>query len=324
MIDYSDLFKVLAETRLQTWLPALQAQTETTLDPDRHGDLKKWLQILQALPVVQASSVDFNSAAVTIGASDDCNAATKIEIEQLLRQLQPWRKGPFNIHGIEINTEWRSDLKWNRLAKHIQPLAGRTVLDVGCGSGYHCWRIAGAGAKLSIGIDPTLLSVVQFHAIKHFSGPEPVHVLPLSLEDLPDNLNAFDTVFSMGVLHHRRSPFDHLFKLRSCLRPGGELILDALVIEGDAGQTLVPEGRYARMRNVWFMPSIATLQSWLKRTGYRNIHCIDVSKTTTAEQRRTDWMTFESLSDFLDPDNPDLTVEGLPAPRRAIFWAEAP
>jgi tRNA (mo5U34)-methyltransferase len=35
-------------------------------------------------------------------------------------------------------------------------------------------------------------------------------------------------------------------------------------------------------------------------------------------------MRFQSLPDFLDPNNPELTLEGLPAPRRAIFLAESP
>ena len=33
-------------------------------------------------------------------------------------------------------------------------------------------------------------------------------------------------------------------------------------------------------------------------------------------------MTFHSLAQFLDPDDPGLTIEGLPAPRRAILTAE--
>jgi tRNA (mo5U34)-methyltransferase len=125
------------------------------------------------------------------------------------------------------------------------------------------------------------------------------------------------------VLYHRRSPLDHLLDLKGCLRPGGELVLETLVIEGGAGQVLVPEDRYARMRNVWFIPSCPTLAGWLKRCGYRNVRLIDVAKTTPEEQRSTDWMRFQSLPDFLDPDHPELTVEGLPAPRRAIFLAES-
>ena len=46
-----------------------------------------------------------------------------------------------------------------------------------------------------------------------------------------------------------------------------------------------------------------------------------VHVTSTDEQRRTDWMINESLSDYLDPDDPALTVEGYPAPKRAVLIA---
>ncbi|TAN49445.1 MAG: tRNA 5-methoxyuridine(34)/uridine 5-oxyacetic acid(34) synthase CmoB [Methylococcaceae bacterium] len=245
-------------------------------------------------------------------------------IEQALRQLHPWRKGPYCLHGIHIDTEWRSDWKWQRLAPHIAPLTGKLVLDVGCGNGYHCWRMLGAGARRVIGVDPTLLSVMQFQAIKHFAGDHPVDVLPLSFDAVPPDLNAFDSVFSMGVLYHLRSPIDHLLGLKGCLKAGGQLILETLIIDGGPGQILVPADRYAKMRNVWFIPSPPTLQGWLQRCGFRHVRLIDVTPTRTAEQRSTDWMRFHSLADFLDPGDPSRTAEGLPAPTRAIFLAEKP
>ncbi len=243
----------------------------------------------------------------------------------LLQQLHPWRKGPYRIHGIPIDTEWRSDWKWDRLIPHISPLAGRSVLDIGCGNGYHCWRMAGEGAGLVIGIDPTQLFLAQFLAIRRFLGDAwPVHLLPMGIEDLPADLRAFDTVFSMGVLYHRRSPIDHLHELKAALRPGGELILETLVIEGGAGQVLVPEGRYAKMRNVWFIPTPATLAGWMERCGFRDVRVVDVTPTTIQEQRATDWMRFESLADYLDPDDSRRTIEGHPAPLRAILVATTP
>jgi tRNA (mo5U34)-methyltransferase len=129
-------------------------------------------------------------------------------------------------------------------------------------------------------------------------------------------------VFSMGVLYHRRSPIGHLLELRDCLVPGGELVLETLVIEGIQGETLVPEERYAMMRNVWFIPSCPTLMHWLKRCGFKHIRLVDVTATTIQEQRSTRWMTFHSLTDNLDPDNPTLTCEGYPAPKRAIIVAQ--
>lgn len=323
-IDYQAAYaRMGGHKRLAAWRDELPARVAAALNPERHGHLAYWLDVLEQLPSLPNAGVDLASPTIRVGPEAD--AETRQRLTYLLQQFHPWRKGPFNLHGVPIDTEWRSDWKWQRLENAIAPLAGRRVLDVGCGNGYHCWRMVGAGAADVIGIDPTLTSVIQFHALRHFFGAEwPVAVLPLGIEAVPPRLQAFDSVFSMGVLYHRRSPLDHLLELRACLAPGGELILETLVIEGENSACLVPEDRYARMRNVWFIPSPLTLQSWLKRCGFRHIRLIDVTPTTPAEQRRTDWMTFESLSDSLDPNDPQRTVEGLPAPLRAIFIAESP
>ena len=324
MISYGPLYKLFRGTPLEPWLERLPSQVEEAFNAARHGDIKHWQAALGEMPALTASSINLQSAVVRIGEPQDCNGTTTKKIEELLRRFHPWRKGPYEIYGIHIDTEWRSDLKWDRLCGHIEPLAGRVVLDVGCGNGYHCWRMFGEGAQLVIGIDPYLLYVFQFQAVRHFLQSPSVYVLPLNIQDMPQDLQAFDTVFSMGVFHHQRSPFDHLLQLRSCLRSGGELILETLVIDGEEGRVLVPKDRYAKMRNVWFIPSCDTLHLWLERCGFRNVRCIDVTRTAPSEQRSTEWMTFESLSDYLDPKDPQLTVEGLPAPKRAIFLANAP
>ena len=318
MIDYSSLYSRLAETALESWGSTLPRLIEQRLSSAQHGDYEKWLKALQSLPTLAADDIDLLNS-VTV--SGRCDAATQQQIETALRQLHPWRKGPFFIHGIHIDTEWRSDWKWDRLKDQIAPLHNRTVLDVGCGSGYHCWRMAGAGAKLVIGIDPTPLYVMQYFAMRHFIGDRSVYVLPLGIEDLPAKLEGFDTVFSMGVLYHRRSPLDHLLELRDALRPGGELVLETLVIDGPLGETLMPESRYAKMRNVWFIPSPPTLELWLQRCGFGNIRTVDVTTTTVDEQRSSAWMEFESLKDFLMPGDPTRTCEGYPAPKRAVVIA---
>ena len=239
--------------------------------------------------------------------------------------LHPWRKGPYNLFGMPLDTEWRSDWKWDRVLPHLAPLKGRTILDVGCGNGYHCWRMLGAGAERVIGIDPSAKFVFQFYAIKRFAGNHlPIDVLPLGIEHMPEKMAAFDTVFSMGILYHRRSPMDHLRELRQLLKPGGQLVLETLVIEGAEDQLLVPQDRYAKMPNVWFIPSPDMLLSWMSKNGLKNPRMVDISTTTIEEQRSTDWMKFESLADFLDPNDSSKTVEGHPAPVRAVFVAEAP
>lgn len=298
----------------------IKQQIEKALLPVNNKNITIWQNIITELPALKPSVVDLISG-VTIGCNEDINKQQKENIKKLLQQFHPWRKGPFSIFDILIDTEWCSDWKWDRLKKHIAPLKDRIVLDVGCGNGYHCWRMIGENAKYALGIDPTILYTMQYQAFAKYLPKHPAFVVPLKIEDVPENLETFDTVFSMGILYHRRSPIDHLYNLKGCLRSGGELILETLVIDGKKGEILLPEGRYAKMRNVWFLPTCLTLESWLKRCGFVNIKLIDVNQTQITEQRSTSWMTFESLENFLSSKNQKITVEGLPAPKRAIFIA---
>jgi tRNA (mo5U34)-methyltransferase len=324
MIDYQPLYQTLTELKAEAWLEVLPQQIEQAFNLNANGNAAKWLETVEQLSEGLASVFDPNASQIKIGEMADLDDTAQAVLLEQLKTFHPWRKGPYDIFGVHIDTEWRSDWKWDRLKSHISALDNRLVLDVGCGNGYHCWRMLGAGAKMVVGIDPLLLNVMQFHVIRKLYGEAPVYVLPIGLEQIPVATKVFDTVFSMGVLYHRRSPIDHLLELKDCLRPGGELILETLVIEGKDGEALMPEGRYAKMRNVWFLPSCDTLISWMKRCGFKNCRVVDVNTTTIEEQRTTDWMQFHSLKDFLDPNNRDLTCEGLPAPRRAIILADAP
>jgi tRNA (mo5U34)-methyltransferase len=318
---FRHLQEELRNTPLQDWIPLLPDIIETGLNPRRYGDLPRWQTALEQLPAVKASAIELKHK-VAIGRPEDTDPQTRAKIHDLLAALIPWRKGPFEIHGTFIDTEWRSDWKWDRIQPHIHDLQGRLVLDVGCGNGYQCWRMLGDGARRVIGIDPSPRFVVQFYMVKHFVGPCPVDVLPTTLENLNKPLPVFDSVFSMGVLYHRHSPIDHLRQLKAMLRPGGQLTLETLVIEADDQAVLVPSDRYAMMNNVWFIPSPASLLVWLAKVGFRNPRLVDINKTSTDEQRATDWMTFHSLANFLDPHDSSKTIEGYPAPTRAIFVAE--
>jgi tRNA (mo5U34)-methyltransferase len=325
MNDYSNLYQFLKAENVEFWADLLPSQIADAFDVTKHGDLIHWQADFEQLPNITAQFRDISIDTVKLGNADEITPELQTELKEKLLQFCPWRKGGFDVFGIHIDTEWRSDWKWQRLEHHIAPLQNRLVLDVGCGNGYHCWRMLGAGAKRVIGIDPMPRNIMQFQIMKRFyDNDAPIDVLPLGIEDLPPKLNCFDTVFSMGVLYHRRSPIDHLFELRDCLKSGGELILETLVIDGELGKTLLPKDRYAQMRNVWFLPSCETLVSWAERCGFQNVRVVDVTVTTTEEQRSTDWMRFHSLKEFLDAENPALTCEGYPAPKRAILIANAP
>lgn len=319
MIDLTPLLWRLAGTPLAPWANGLQAQLDEKMARS-HGDLQRWQAAVDALPPLTAERIELREGFRLDGT---CDEPARAALHQALLGLSPWRKGPFELFGVHIDTEWRSDWKWERVAPHLE-LTGKRILDVGCGNGYYMWRMLGAGAECVIGVDPNWLFFCQFLACKGYLPELPAWHLPFALEDLPEKLEGFDTVFSMGVLYHRRSPIDHLLALKDCLVKGGELVLETLVVEGDASTVLVPEDRYAQMRNVWFLPSVAALELWLRRAGFKEVRCVDVSVTSVEEQRATEWMKFQSLPDFLDPTDHSRTIEGLPAPMRAVILARKP
>ncbi len=323
MLNFANVYQLLAQdTRLQPWLNVLPQQL-TDWQEKAHGDMARWERALNKISTSTPDNINLKES-VTVSNNEPLPSGEQKKLESLLKTFHPWRKGPYHLHGIHIDTEWRSDWKWDRLLPHISPLKNRSVLDVGCGNGYHMWRMLGEGAYQVIGIDPSELFLIQFEAVrKLMGGNDKIHLLPLGIEQLPE-LQAFDTVFSMGVLYHRRSPLDHLIQLKNQLVSGGELILETLVIEGDENAVLVPFDRYAQMRNVYFFPSALALKAWLEKVGFVDVKIVDENVTTLGEQRSTEWMTHNSLPDYIDPNDPSKTVEGYPAPRRAILVAKNP
>ncbi|MDA1074038.1 MAG: tRNA 5-methoxyuridine(34)/uridine 5-oxyacetic acid(34) synthase CmoB [Proteobacteria bacterium] len=292
------------------WLPAqLAAQT--------HGDLPAWLATVAGLPDIDVHTSDLEGCVTLSSAPCAPDATGLAQLEQRLRALHPWRKGPFNLFGIQVDTEWHSDWKWQRVAPHVGSLKGQRILDVGCGNGYFGWQMLSAGADLVVGIDPTLVFVMQHLAINKYLRSAANWVIPARFEETPGAL--FDTVFSMGVLYHRKDPVEHLQRLAGFTAPGGRVVVETLISE--TGFT--PRDRYARMSNVWHIPSAAQLVQLMTHAGFSDVQIVDITPTTVLEQRSTDWMRFESLSEALDPADPARTVEGYPAPLRATAIASA-
>ena len=283
------------------------------LKNNTHGDLSRWLEAIDELSEGDGYT-ELDRDAPLLGRLD---RDPELLRENLIK-LHPWRKGPLELGGVRVDTEWRSDWKWNRLSPQLD-LRGHKVLDIGCGNGYFGLRMLGAGAKLVLGIDPTMVFVMQWLAMHKLSPGLNNFVLPMGIEDLPANTGSFDSVFSMGVLYHRRNPVEHLEQLKKLTRTGGQIVLETLILEGEGENILTPDGRYARMRNVHAIPTLAVLHDWLEQAGLVDIQVLDVSRTTTSEQRSTEWMTFESLRECLDPDHQALTIEGHPAPVRAAM-----
>jgi len=307
--------------------------------PDRHlfnraalardGRWADWRAVLDAIPEVEPGWVIENGV-VHVGAP----AADPSPVEHVLEALVPWRKGPWCVAGVGVDAEWRCELKWSRLAHHVE-LTDRRVLDVGAGNGYFGWRMLEAGADSVVGCDPMGLFITQHHLIESLAGCDRNALWATRLESLPMTLGMFDVVFSMGVLSHRRYQqahhIAHLGGLFRRLTPGGWVVLETLVAPEEStsaghwgDQVLTIQDRYARMRNVYALPSIETLVDWLTQSGFCWVEVLDQTQTTTQEQRSTEWMPYQSLVDGLSSNHPNQTVEGHPRPLRAMVMAQRP
>ena len=286
------------------------------LSSKKNGNFERWYNAYDSLPDLNVTNVLFGDTITIKGETKD-----EQSLVDGLKGLLPWRKGPFRFANVLVDTEWRSDLKWSRAmsSKAIrEALKGASVLDVGCGNGYFGWRMLEAGAQSVVGIDPSALFCLQHQCVERYVQDKRNTVLPFKLEELPTTVQ-FNCVFSMGVIYHRRDPIDHLTRLYDQTSSSGLLILETLI--HDQKTSLYPDGRYARMGNVWQLPSPGLTARWLKQAGFSEVEVVDVGVTSLEEQRRTPWMTFHSLKEFLDPDDPTRTIEGFPAPRRAILTA---
>ncbi len=289
----------------------------------QQSKLNWFLDYFSPIAAARPSHVDLDRDWVTVGRAADLSAEQPDRLDAALHQLKPWRKGPFEVFGRKIDSEWNSALKWERVAPHIKPLAGRKILDVGSSNGYYGFRMAAHAPRLVLGIEPYLTYFFQYHLLQNFIKTERLHCLPLELHDLMPIRNGFDTIFCMGVLYHCRSPLDTLAQLHALLVPGGELVLETLIMEADDDSAFFPKNRYASMRNVFFIPTVGCLHNWLERSRFTHICCVDITRTGPDEQRKTQWIDSKSLDSFLDPVDFTRTIEGYPAPVRAVLLAEA-
>ncbi|TYT73407.1 tRNA 5-methoxyuridine(34)/uridine 5-oxyacetic acid(34) synthase CmoB [Desulfobotulus mexicanus] len=303
-------------------LLSLVADLEARLaGPDAQARMLR--EAFAVLPDAEPSLVDLDGDCVFVGRAGDLSEEESRIFFHVLQALIPWRKGPFSLFGVDVDTEWQSSMKWNRIIPFLPELGGKRILDIGSSNGYYLFRMASQKPAMALGVEPFLPYYYQFQLIQHYLAHPDLFMLPAGFEALPEMPGFFDVIFCMGVLYHRKSPVTFLQDVRRYMKSGADLVLETLVIEGEEPVSLTPLGRYAKMRSVFFLPTVNCLKRWLGHAGFRDIRCVDMAYTKTFEQRRTDWAFDESLEDFLDASDPLKTVEGEPAPLRAVLLARA-
>lgn len=291
-----------------------------------HPQVRVYREAVRSLQAMRAELStpipwDFTSNVVTIGRCHDLSPIQSQQLWQILQTFCPWKKGPFNFFGITIDAEWRSDQKWARLLPHIHPLAQRRVADIGCHNGYFMCRMLPQQPSLIIGFEPIAKHFWNFQLIQTLVRNHTLAFELLGIEHMHLYPQFFDTIFCLGILYHHSDPIGLLHKLYYALAPKGELVIDCQGIPGDLPIALTPRQRYAHARGIWFLPTQACLEHWLIRAGFTQVRCIYAAPLEPSEQRRTPWADIRSLEDFLDPNDPTLTIEGYPAPWRYYMLA---
>ncbi|MDX1808010.1 MAG: tRNA 5-methoxyuridine(34)/uridine 5-oxyacetic acid(34) synthase CmoB [Sulfurospirillaceae bacterium] len=278
-------------------------------------DIKPLREDLQKLPDIKDTHISLQDVVKLENYNLDKNVKEKIS--DLAWQLRPWRKGPFDVFGTYIDSEWQSNIKYNILEPYFD-LKDKCVADIGCNNGYYLFRMLTHKPKKLVGFDPSIHYKTQFDFINHFI-KSPIIFELLGIEHLPYYENKFDLIFCLGVLYHRSDPISSLKALNKGLNKDGEVILDTFMIDGDEAVCLTPEGRYSKIPNIYFIPTVNALKNWCTRAGFKDFEVLCIKKTNLNEQRKTEWIEGESLENFLDPENDDLTIEGYPAPKRVYI-----
>ncbi len=267
----------------------------------------------------KANYKNYSQDIITIGNKDELNNKELIELKKNLKEFIPWRKGPFSIFGTLIDSEWQSHKKWNRLLPYLNKMENKIICDIGCNNGYYMYKIAHHRPKLVLGIDPTYSFKLIFDYLQKFTQEENLKYELMGFQELTSFEQVFDIIFCMGIVYHHKNPIDILNICKRALKPGGQLILESMSIPGDEAFAFCPEGRYANVSGIWFIPTYKCIYHWLKKTGYASIHRCSHYQMKESEQRTTKWAPYPSFAESLDPINNSMTKEGFLRPYRTIY-----
>ncbi|MCB9641075.1 MAG: tRNA 5-methoxyuridine(34)/uridine 5-oxyacetic acid(34) synthase CmoB [Myxococcales bacterium] len=270
---------------------------------------------------IRPSQFELNQSSVSIGRPEDLSEEQQQRLQAALQTFCPWKKGPFTLYGTEIDAEWRSDWKWDRVAP-LASLEGKRVADIGCHNGYFMFRMAHQSPACVIGFEPYAKHYWAFQLLQQWTQLPNLHFELLGVEQTDLFPSFFDVIYCLGILYHHTDPIGLLRKMRQALAPKGEIIIDCQGVPGDEPVALMPRRRYAKARGIWFLPTQSCLEHWIWRAGFKDVQCFFAAPLSTEEQRRTSWADVESLADFLDPEDPNKTVEGYPAPWRFYIYAK--
>ena len=150
-------------------------------------------------------------------------------------------------HGLAMAGEWHQHKPL------IPELRGKTVLDLGCGYGWHCKYAASQGARAVLGIDA---SRQMLEAAKVRNADPVIQYQVCSMEEYGYPPEEFDLVVSNLALHYVADLDGVYQKVYGTLKPGGVLLFNiehpvftagvkqSWVTDGDGRPLYWPVDRY--------------------------------------------------------------------------------
>ena len=243
----------------------------------------------------------------------------KAGLKTLIEEIGPWRKGPYKINELVIDSEWKSNLKWDRIKKVLPSLNEKVILDIGCNNGYFMFHLLRLKPSFVMGLDPVGIFFLQYFLISKFLKKENMDFSLLGHEELSFFDQVFDVVLCLGILYHHPDPLLILKKIHRSLKPGGLVLLDCQGIADGRATALFPKDKYLGKSNFWFLPSPECLKNWLFRTGFNDVEIFYQEKLSSKEQRKTALSPNPSLAEGMRDDA--TTLEGYPYPYR--FYVKA-
>jgi 2-polyprenyl-3-methyl-5-hydroxy-6-metoxy-1,4-benzoquinol methylase len=175
-------------------------------------------RMIQQLPKLSSKTLVVDQPVLTMGDPDELTAEQMDVLHQCVNALKPWKKGPLCIFGTHIDTEWRSDFKWERLQQSLPNLKDKVVCDLGCGNGYFMYRMLEYSPKLVLGVDPNLHAWLEFHLFQRISGVENIKFEYMRGDIMASFPGMFDVVFCLGVLYHTPDPITMLKDIHKSMK----------------------------------------------------------------------------------------------------------
>ena len=281
-----------------------------------HQLIKENLEKIKNTFLADKYKVDYSKDAITIGQGIKLSESEIKILKEALLSMICWRKGPYQLFDLFLDSEWKDYLKWNLIKPYLKNIGKKVVADIGCNNGYFMFKMMEFDPQEIIGFDPYKIYHYQFDFLQHFIKESKIKMLESGVEDLVTYPKYFDFILYMGVLYHRRKPLESLIHVFNSLKSGGQAIIETMILDGDDIAPVEIKDRYSKMKNVYLLTTQNGFINWLEQAGFVNIKIIGITKTSIEEQRSTEFSPFDSLESFLDPNDDTRTIEGYNRPTR--------